>query len=40
MKLIGIIEAGRVHEHDARPERVQRQPPVGAARILRNAPQG
>ena len=25
MKLIGIIEAGRVHEHDARPERVQRQ---------------
>ena len=25
MKLIGIIEAGRVHENDARPERVQRQ---------------
>jgi len=30
MKLIGIIEAGRVHEHDARPERVQRQPHADA----------
>ena len=30
MKLIGIIEAGRVHEHDARPERVQREPHADA----------